>query len=222
VKSLRETRSETTIVLRPHPSERIETWEKAFTGLERVHVERGGSHLPWTLACDILVHTGCTTGMEAFVAGQTAISLCPGSFQWHACLVSNQVNHTFPSHREAARFVIEHQNRRATAPDRRANFQSVLDYHVFMPKESLAADYMIDALQKFIPSLSAKQTFPMQTRAGFVKRRQASVAQELKISTSLDDARMRFATIRQGLNRFHDQQVVELGQAIFQVGSPSQ
>ena len=42
VKSLRETRSETTIVLRPHPSERIETWEKAFTGLERVHVERGG------------------------------------------------------------------------------------------------------------------------------------------------------------------------------------
>lgn len=221
VRSLQVTCPETTIVIRPHPSEHIETWQKAFASLERVHVERGGPHLPWTLACDILVHTGCTTGMEAFVAGQTAISLCPGSYQWHDCLVSNRVNRTFPSHGEAARFVTEHLERRTPASDRRAEFENVLDHHVFATKESLAADRVIDALMKFIPSQSTRQSFPMQTRPGFTKRRQISVAQALKINISLEDVRMRFATIGRSINRFHDQQVIELGHAIFQVGSPA-
>lgn len=218
MRNIRADRPETTIIIRPHPSERVETWQEAFAGVERVHVVRGGAHLPWTLASDILVHTGCTTGMEAFVAGRTAVSLCPGSYQWHDCMVSNRVNQTFACHRDAARFVIRYLERPGAADDRHPEFESVLDHHVAATKGRLAAERVVDALQTCIPSALKTPDFPLKRGPGFKNRRQGSVDQSRKIETSLDDVNARFARIRRTLARFGDQRVIEFGEAMFQVG----
>ena len=65
------------IVLRPHPSENAESWRTRLAGLERVQVLRRGSAVAWIMASDLLVHTYCTTGVEAFALGKPALCFRP-------------------------------------------------------------------------------------------------------------------------------------------------
>ena len=65
------------LVLRPHPSEKAMTWEAVVHGVPRAEVVRRGSVVPWILASDCLIHTYCTTGVEAFALGKPAICFQP-------------------------------------------------------------------------------------------------------------------------------------------------
>ena len=56
-----------TIIVRPHPSENIATWQEAARGLARTEVISQGSALPWILGAEAIVHNSCTTAVEAFM-----------------------------------------------------------------------------------------------------------------------------------------------------------
>jgi len=62
-----------TIVLRPHPTEKIETYEKLLRGEKRVKILREGPAAVWLLASELLIHTSCTTATEAFALDQPSI-----------------------------------------------------------------------------------------------------------------------------------------------------
>jgi surface carbohydrate biosynthesis protein len=68
---------DTTFVLRPHPGESVESWEKILSGRKNFFVKKEGSVIPWLLAADVLVHNGCTTGLEAYVLRRPVISYQP-------------------------------------------------------------------------------------------------------------------------------------------------
>ena len=53
------------IVLRPHPGEDPACYNAVLGGIKNVSVLTEGSVLPWLAAASVLVHTGCTTGLEA-------------------------------------------------------------------------------------------------------------------------------------------------------------
>lgn len=53
-------------ILRPHPSENQERWRQVLAGLPNVHVIFEGSVVSWILASLGMIHTGCTTGIEAW------------------------------------------------------------------------------------------------------------------------------------------------------------
>lgn len=53
------------IVLRPHPGEDPAWYRATLEGIEGVSVLTEGGVLPWLAAAAVLVHTGCTTGLEA-------------------------------------------------------------------------------------------------------------------------------------------------------------
>ena len=63
-----------TIVVRPHPTENHEVYSKIAATCERVCVTNEGNVVPWLLAAKVLVHNGCTTGVEAYAMGVPAIS----------------------------------------------------------------------------------------------------------------------------------------------------
>jgi surface carbohydrate biosynthesis protein len=65
------------IVLRPHPSESAALWQAIAAETPRAQMVRQGSAVPWMLAADLLIHTYCTTGVEAFALGRPAICLRP-------------------------------------------------------------------------------------------------------------------------------------------------
>lgn len=65
---------ELTIILRPHPSENIESWRKYCDGLINVKVILEGSAFDWIWAANVVIHNGCTTGIEAFLLKKPCIS----------------------------------------------------------------------------------------------------------------------------------------------------
>ena len=53
------------IVVRPHPTENQEVYQKIASQCERVRVTNEGNVVPWLMATKVLVHNSCTTGVEA-------------------------------------------------------------------------------------------------------------------------------------------------------------
>jgi surface carbohydrate biosynthesis protein len=62
------------IVIRPHPTERHDIYHQIAARCARVYVTNDGNVVPWILATRLVLHNGCTTGVEAFVMGVAAIS----------------------------------------------------------------------------------------------------------------------------------------------------
>jgi surface carbohydrate biosynthesis protein len=65
------------LVVRPHPTEDLALYQSAFKDLTNVVVDRRFSVQPWILACDALIHNGCTTGIEGWLAGKPVINYAP-------------------------------------------------------------------------------------------------------------------------------------------------
>ena len=62
------------IVIRPHPTEGHAVYKDIAARCSRVQVTNEGNVVPWILASRVVLHNGCTTGVEAFVMGVPAIS----------------------------------------------------------------------------------------------------------------------------------------------------
>ena len=64
-------------IYRPHPSENHEFYKIIFKGLKNVLVKHDGPVLPWILASRFLIHDGCTTAIEAYLANIPVINYKP-------------------------------------------------------------------------------------------------------------------------------------------------
>jgi len=62
------------IIVRPHPTERHDVYGDIAARCSRVQVTNEGNVVPWILATRMVLHNGCTTGVESFVMGVPAIS----------------------------------------------------------------------------------------------------------------------------------------------------
>lgn len=71
------------IILRPHPSEDIDFYNHAFSGVKNVHVVREKSVIPWILSCKLLIADSCTTTIEGYIAGTPVIIFQPNDDQEH-------------------------------------------------------------------------------------------------------------------------------------------
>jgi surface carbohydrate biosynthesis protein len=101
VPGLRRAHPDHTVVIRPHPAERVATWADAFKHDPKVQVVREGSAVPWILASNLLMHTNCTTGTEAIALGKPAICVLPTASAVTRRYLSNRVNPVAPSVEEA-------------------------------------------------------------------------------------------------------------------------
>jgi surface carbohydrate biosynthesis protein len=82
-----------TAVIRPHPAEDADYWTSKYGGLQNTLVVTGTAHIPWTMAADVLVHTTCSTGLEAALLGTPSISVTPHpQAAQHGYILSNEVN----------------------------------------------------------------------------------------------------------------------------------
>jgi surface carbohydrate biosynthesis protein len=77
------------ILIRPHPSERVDTWREIARGLDNVAVDHTGNVAAWLLAANGLVHNGCTTAVEAYQLGRPALAYMP--------IRSSAYDHPFPN-----------------------------------------------------------------------------------------------------------------------------
>ena len=64
------------IVLRPHPSENHDVW-RTWASDVAIDVEYDGSANAWMLAAEMVLHPGCTTGVEALLLDRPVVSFVP-------------------------------------------------------------------------------------------------------------------------------------------------
>jgi surface carbohydrate biosynthesis protein len=69
IPALEQTFSNYTIIVRPHPTERQDVYNRIAAQCERVRVTNEGNVVPWLMATRAVIHNGCTTGVEAYVMG---------------------------------------------------------------------------------------------------------------------------------------------------------
>ncbi len=62
------------IVIRPHPTENQEIYQRIAEACNRVTVTNEGNIVPWLMATRAVIHNGCTTGVEAYMLDVPALS----------------------------------------------------------------------------------------------------------------------------------------------------
>jgi len=67
------------IIVRPHPSESRDIWQRIARGLGNVRVVYDHRLVPWLLAAEHVIHNGCTTAVEAALLGKIPIDFRPES-----------------------------------------------------------------------------------------------------------------------------------------------
>ena len=65
------------LIVRPHPAEDREIWDRRLKGMRRVSVIYENEVSGWLQACRMLVHRGCTTAVQARVGGKPAFFWAP-------------------------------------------------------------------------------------------------------------------------------------------------
>jgi hypothetical protein len=133
------------VVLRPHPVEGHEIWHRAAQGLPNVRVIHEGSVLPWLLAASVLVHNGCTTGVESFALGRPAVSYRPVVSEDHDLRLPNALGYradSLPELVDVVRGIVE---RGLSAPADPAQ-HALLAKHLTALDGPLASDRIADAL----------------------------------------------------------------------------
>ncbi len=80
------------VILRPHPSERVEAWKAWLGESSGVDIVREGSAVPWILASHVLLHTNCTTGVEAIALDKPSVCLIHPDSSANRRYLANRVN----------------------------------------------------------------------------------------------------------------------------------
>jgi len=137
------------IVLRPHPTENLAGYMEVVSRCRRVRLTNEGNVVPWLLAARVLVHNGCTTGVEAYVVGVPAVSyraIVDDQFDDGFYRLPNRVSHQcfdFESLRETLSQVFKGELGAAGGEERRA----VVDRYLSGRKGLLACERIVSVLE---------------------------------------------------------------------------
>jgi surface carbohydrate biosynthesis protein len=145
------------VILRPHPAERIDYWREQFNGQSDrfVIVPRSNPH-PWLLGADLVVHTTCTTGLEAKILGRPVVNLAPlrhPTFDY----ITDWSMPTFATWQDAAAAISEFLDRN-TGPvvEGEEKYDQVLTDHFWQYKEGTAAVRVAAAMNELLTSRNAR------------------------------------------------------------------
>lgn len=134
------------MLVRPHPAENIEHWQKGLANVPGVTVVREGDHRAWAAAARLLVHSSSTTGLEAFLLGGSPLSLCVDDSPWNGFFTSNLVNKVVTDTDTAARLIFEIAHQQCDRMDQRRIFEKNLVEHILTVPGQFAAERVVGAL----------------------------------------------------------------------------
>ena len=84
---------ETQFILRPHPSENPKHWNNLVQNSNNVQVIYEDSISPWIIASKAVIHSSCTSGIEAFLMRKPVISYIPKTDSSRLNIIGNKVSY---------------------------------------------------------------------------------------------------------------------------------
>ncbi|MHB1205436.1 MAG: surface carbohydrate biosynthesis protein [Rhodospirillaceae bacterium] len=177
-------------VVRPHPAERPSHWEKMLAGVPRAHVIPRSDPHPWILGAELVVHTGCTTGLEAVLLDKAALNLLPEDHP-NARQIVTQVNPTFRTWEKAAEAMAAYLTTRggpiAAHADKTA---AALAKHLPSYRDDAAAQLIAESLGEELMKLGAapRADFMLNWRGAFAEPERSEIHKD-KYTATEDEVR---------------------------------
>ncbi|MBW2398711.1 MAG: hypothetical protein JRG80_05495 [Deltaproteobacteria bacterium] len=134
------------IVVRPHPSESHDLWREIATGLDGVEVANEGNVYPWLMACEALIHNGCTTAIEAMILGIPAIAYQPIRDAVYDMVLPNSLSHQAADIKDTEKTLRSILSGELGVRDD-PEVRSILAAHLEALDGRLAADRVVDVLE---------------------------------------------------------------------------
>ena len=231
---LAEAFPERTILVRPHPIESHVPWQEIASKHKNIAVEAEGNVVPWLMACDVLVHNGCTTAVEAAVLGTPAVAYQPVQSDQHDDHLPNALSHSAPDDEILRITLREILDGRISALDT-AESRSLVDLHIAAREGPLAVDRMVDVLDD-MGFRTRRPAWPGLRRflEGWLrtKRRTAQKKRNAKREghrnsieyhdhrfpeIPIEEMRSRVARFAHQLGRFEDVRVTPISRHVFRV-----
>jgi surface carbohydrate biosynthesis protein len=166
IPSLAEAFPDRTIVVRPHPTENHAAYCEIAARWERVRVTNAGNVVPWLLAAKVLVHNGCTTGVEAYVMGVPAITYRPSVNEYYDndfYRLPNSLSHQSFNFEELATTVARILAGELGAADGQKR-RLLIDRHLSAQDGSLACERIVAVLEKMMEGSSELPKPPLYHR----------------------------------------------------------
>ncbi len=144
------------IVVRPHPTENHEAYQKIAASCKHVQVTNDGNVVPWLLTAKVLVHNGCTTGVEAYVMRVPAITYRPCVNEYYDSgfyRLPNLLSYpcfTFKELRLTIENIIAGKLGAADGDERQSN----IDHYLSAQDGPLACERIVDVLEKMMAGRS--------------------------------------------------------------------
>jgi surface carbohydrate biosynthesis protein len=135
------------IILRPHPSEDHEDWRRRLASLPNVEVLAEGNVVPWLMACDTLVHNGCTTAVEGFLLGTRIASYVPEDDERYEFALPNALGRRCRGIEEISEVILGAEEDPAARRERRA----IAERFIASLEGDLSAQRIVDALESCQP-----------------------------------------------------------------------
>ena len=181
-----------TLVVRPHPSENHDTWRELFEGVENVEVLHEGPIGPWLIAARALVHSSCTSAVEAAVVGTPAFAYRPVENERFDQPLSNGLSACFAEDEEivaAIRAAAEKGEDAELSPEQKA----LIGHHIASLEGPLSAERILAAMDSHRESLRTERRLGQHIQGLYahykrlLKRRKKTASRTSKSSRAYTD-----------------------------------
>ena len=203
------------VIVRPHPAENLGRWKKACERLSNVTVENDTDHIAWMLAARVILHTGCTTGLEGALLGTPVVGICPDENDWHAGFISNLVSHVYRTGAEVSDVVGDHLSPgKPDIPSLSSEDLERLQPSLYVQNSRRASARMAEVFGHLATRLiGARSTTDLDHLTKF--RQPLAGRRCKKAFVSLDDFQKSWASVGKSLNFHQAVSVKELAPAVF-------
>ncbi|PIE98560.1 MAG: hypothetical protein CR988_02725 [Treponema sp.] len=148
------------IIFRPHPAEDIKTIKNIFKDYNNIYVEKKFAVNPWLVGASIIIHSGCTTGMEAAMMGKNVISYQPDIGEAYIDTVPDRLSKIVRSEDELLNILESYVNeKKILLSDKQKN---ILHDYVDIDENKTCSKKIIDSI-KIFKSKSENSEFVFNT-----------------------------------------------------------
>ncbi len=228
-----------TIVVRPHQVESQDIYLKIAKRCQRVQVTNTGNVVPWLMACKAVILNGCTTSVEAYAMGVSALSYratVNDDYDDGFYRLPNRLSHQcfdFEELKQTLKKILAGELGVGDGDER----QALIDHYLTAREGPLACERIIDVLEKTVDGLSKIPLPPLRDRLeGWYKATKRRVRRRSKLRSadankslahhnkknpeiSLDEMRTRVARFQQVLGDDGQFKVEQIYDRLFRISS---
>lgn len=186
------------IIIRPHPVENKDVYYNLAAKHSNVEVVQEGNVIPWIRAATALIHSGCTTGIEAYLSNKPAIAYVPITDPRYGydAVIPDQLSHICSSHSEVASMLDLYL--KGTAP---SIVSTTLKKYIEYDAKKLSCTNIIEVIEQILKTPAPKNSFAENMHGKLLasKRRLIKRIKELSAHSKYHQSyqQVRFPTLNQ-------------------------